>query len=321
MIRTLLTTTALVALLHTGAYAQETKTQTDTTQPAQTEQPAAKKTVKPGPIFNRDSQYQRQVNEQGYFQASQDQILASTLIGKAVYSGPNDDAERIGDVNDVVLAPNGTADAVIIGVGGFLGIGEKDVAVDFSRVNWVDRDGDRWIVVEASKEDLEAAPAFDRSMIMPNRMSSADQDNNNNTVVTTDANNKNTTTAAKQNNQQAMAAPDRSTMKKIEMTDISADNLQGKRVYGANNEDIGEISDVLLTQDGKVDAFVVDVGGFLGMGEKAVAIGTQNIDFMSDEDGDLVVFTPFTQEQLKASPEYSEQAYQTDRNSTVLMAP
>jgi hypothetical protein len=88
MIRTLLTSTALVALLHTGAYAQETKTDT-TTQPAQTETNQNVQTVKPGPIFNRDTQYERRVNEQGYFQFGQGQILASTLIGKAVYSGPN----------------------------------------------------------------------------------------------------------------------------------------------------------------------------------------------------------------------------------------
>lgn len=326
MIRTLLTSTALVALLHTGAYAQETQTQT-TTQPAQTETNQNVQTIEPGPIFNRDTKYERRVNEQGYFQSGEGQILASTLIGKAVYSGPNEDAERIGDVNDVVLGANGSADAVIIGVGGFLGLGEKDVAVDFSRVNWIDRDGDRWIVVEATKEDLEAAPAYDRSVTMPNRVSSVDQNapatNNadNNQAVATDTNNTTTTTTTTAANQQPMTAPDRTKMKAVDMTAISADNLQGKRVYGANNEDIGEISDVLMTQDGKVDAFVVDVGGFLGMGEKSVAIGTQKIDFMSDEDGELVVFTPFTQEQLKASPEYSEQAYQTDRNSTVLMAP
>jgi sporulation protein YlmC with PRC-barrel domain len=247
-----------------------------------------------------------------------------------VYSGPNEDAERIGDVNDVVLGPNGNADAVIIGVGGFLGIGEKDVAVDFDRVSWVDRDGDRWIIIQATKEDLEAAPTYDRSATMPNQMSSVDQNNvapantnnvDNNQAVVVDNNNATTTTTTTTAANQPMAAPDRTKMKAVDMSQISADNLQGKRVYGANNEDIGEISDVLVTQDGKVDAFVVDVGGFLGLGEKSVAIGTQNIDFMSNEDGDLVVFTPFTQEQLEASPEYSEQAYQTDRNSTVLMAP
>lgn len=333
MIRTLLTTTAMVALLSTGAaYAQDT--QTDTTQQTTTKQQTTQ-TKKPGTIFNRETKYQRQVNEKGYFQAGQGEILASTLIGKAVYSGPNEDADRIGDVNDVVLSPNGTAEAVIIGVGGFLGIGEKDVAVDFERVSWVDRNGSRYIVVEANKEDLEAAPAFDRSITEPAKVSSNDGTATNNdgtvmtkgtgeTVATNDNNNNTTTTTTttkKQNNQQAMAAPDRSNMKKVQMTDISADKLQGKRVYGANNEDIGEISDVLLTQDGKVDAFVVDVGGFLGMGEKSVAIGTQNIDFMSDQNGDLVVFTPFTQEQLKNQPEYSQQAYQTDRNNTVLMAP
>jgi len=352
MIRTLLTTTAMVALLGTGAaYAQDT--QTDTTQQTTTKQQTTQ-TAKPGTIFNRETKYQRQVNDKGYFQAGQGEILASTLIGKAVYSGPNEDADRIGDVNDVVLSPNGSAEAVIIGVGGFLGIGEKDVAVDFDRVSWVDRDGNRYIVVQSTKEDLEAAPKFDRSSTEPARVSSNDQNangnastndngtvaNNNNTMTTTDNNNANatdpnaqavannnnnntktTTTTTTGGNKQAMAGPDRSNMKKVQMNEISADNLQGKRVYGANNEDIGEISDVLLTQDGKVDAFVVDVGGFLGMGEKSVAIATQNIDFMSDQNGDLVVFTPFTQDQLKNQPEYSEQAYQTDRNNTVLMAP
>ena len=124
MIRTLLTTTAMVALLSTGAaYAQDT----DTTQQNKAQQTETQtvQTKKPGTIFNRETKYQRQVNEKGYFQAGQGEILASTLIGKAVYSGPNEDADRIGDVNDVVLAPNGTAEAVIIGVGGFLGIGER----------------------------------------------------------------------------------------------------------------------------------------------------------------------------------------------------
>ena len=54
----------------------------------------------------------------------------------------------------------------MIGVGGFLGIGEKDVAVGFDRVSWSDRDGQRIIVVSATKEDLQAAPEFQRTAIM-----------------------------------------------------------------------------------------------------------------------------------------------------------
>jgi len=49
-------------------------------------------------------------------------------------------------------------------------------------------------------------------------------------------------------------------------------NLRGTRVYGANNENIGEINDVLLNRSGQVAAVIIGVGGFLGIGEKDVAV-------------------------------------------------
>ena len=49
-------------------------------------------------------------------------------------------------------------------------------------------------------------------------------------------------------------------------------NLRGTRVYGANNENIGEINDVLISRTGKVAAVIIGVGGFLGIGEKDVAV-------------------------------------------------
>ena len=51
-----------------------------------------------------------------------------------------------------------------------------------------------------------------------------------------------------------------------------ASDLEGKDVYGADGESIGSISDVLLSQDGSVNAVIIGVGGFLGMGEKDVAV-------------------------------------------------
>ncbi len=59
---------------------------------------------------------------------------ASKLVGVTVYGANN---ERIGDVNEVLIDRNGNAEAVVIGVGGFLGIGEKDVAVPFKAVEWM----------------------------------------------------------------------------------------------------------------------------------------------------------------------------------------
>ena len=64
------------------------------------------------------------------------QWLASKLIGTTVVSANN---ESIGDVNDVVMERDGKVAAVIIGVGGFLGIGEKDVAVPFSQIELTSR--------------------------------------------------------------------------------------------------------------------------------------------------------------------------------------
>ena len=54
--------------------------------------------------------------------------------------------------------------SIVIGVGGFLGIGEKNVAIDFPKLSWMEANGDRWLVTDASKEQLEAMPEFDRSL-------------------------------------------------------------------------------------------------------------------------------------------------------------
>src|SRR3712207_2181836 len=67
-------------------------------------------------------------------QIQPNQVMVSKLIGTTVV-GPNN--ESIGDVNDVVVDRNGRAMAVVIGVGGFLGIGEKDVAVPFQQLDFV----------------------------------------------------------------------------------------------------------------------------------------------------------------------------------------
>lgn len=49
-------------------------------------------------------------------------------------------------------------------------------------------------------------------------------------------------------------------------------DLEGKSVYGADGESIGSISDILVSQDGSVNAVIIGVGGFLGMGQKDVAV-------------------------------------------------
>src|SRR3954451_12095461 len=64
------------------------------------------------------------------------QWRASKLKGLDVYNNSN---EKIGDIREVLLDQSGKAEAVVIGVGGFLGIGERDVAVPFSEIKFVDQ--------------------------------------------------------------------------------------------------------------------------------------------------------------------------------------
>lgn len=149
MFRTLLTTTALATFIAGGAIAQ---TNTTTQQaPAATEQAPVTTT---NPTMTNE-QAAPVVRAEGY--------LASNIIGETVYNGTGDKAENIGDVNDIVLDKDGKAKSIIIGVGGFLGIGEKNVEIAFDKIDWVEENGDRWIVVAATKDQLEAQPAFDRS--------------------------------------------------------------------------------------------------------------------------------------------------------------
>lgn len=83
--------------------------------------------------------------------------LASNYMGKTVY-GPNN--ERVGDVNDILIDRTGTATAIVVGVGGFLGMGEKNVAVPFTSIQMNPRDGRDELHMNVTKGDLEKAPSF-----------------------------------------------------------------------------------------------------------------------------------------------------------------
>lgn len=92
---------------------------------------------------------------------SKNTVLASNLLGAQVQS-PNEDT--IGSINDVIVTTDGAVEGVVIGVGGFLGIGEKDVAVELAAISMETTEtGQATFILNATKKDLEAAPAFKTS--------------------------------------------------------------------------------------------------------------------------------------------------------------
>lgn len=96
-------------------------------------------------------------------------------------------------------------------------------------------------------------------------------------------------------------------------TQVSANELIGNSIMTAQDENIGEINDLIIEQDGRVVAAVVGVGGFLGIGEKNVALPMDKFTITQNAEGDSVTLTTVeTAETLKAAPEYQTLEDQAD---------
>jgi sporulation protein YlmC with PRC-barrel domain len=121
--------TAIAATITGAAYAQESRT-TGVTSPLQT---------------------------QVLIAIPQNVTTVTNFYKQNVYD-PSD--VKVGEINDVLVDNDGKIGAFIIGVGGFLGIGEKDVAVPFNSVRATQRDGKWWLTMNASKDSLTSAPGY-----------------------------------------------------------------------------------------------------------------------------------------------------------------
>jgi sporulation protein YlmC with PRC-barrel domain len=67
---------------------------------------------------------------------------------------------KVGEISDVLVSKDGKIDAFIVGVGGFLGIGEKDVAVPFDAVHGTEKNGKWYLTMNATKDDLQKAHGY-----------------------------------------------------------------------------------------------------------------------------------------------------------------
>src|SRR5690606_5370753 len=85
-----------------------------------------------------------------------------------------------------------------------------------------------------------------------------------------------------------------------------ASDLMGLNVVGSNNENIGSVSDLLVDENGSIHAAIVGVGGFLGIGQKDVAISFESFNITRDEDGDPEARLTLTKEELENAPEFKK---------------
>ncbi len=342
MLKTLMTTTALVGLLAVGAaVAQDAAPAAPATESPAVSDPATPTdgttstdgtTAAPATDASKTMSNDASVTgaagssilASGYTVTDKDN-LATEIIGKQVYSSAAADAEHIGDVNNLVVGDHGEIAAVIIGVGGFLGMGEKNVAVNYAELEWVTaEDNTERFVLPTTKEALEAAPDFqttdaqapvDATNPPPADNAMAPADNTmapaDNAMAPADNTMAPAADAATSTDTKAAATPiDRTTLKDATIT---AKDVIGTDAYGPNDEHLGKVGDVVLGQDGStVDALVIDFGGFLGLGTKPVAVGVENLRYSLDANGNKYLFMNVTRDQLDAAIAFDANAYKAD---------
>jgi sporulation protein YlmC with PRC-barrel domain len=238
-------------------------------------------------------------------------FLASNLMGKTVYTTPRDtvagspdqrdraatpgtqvdrprttvtqrpdDWENVGDIDDFVVTPDGKVRAVLLDVGGFLGIGARTVAVNMEALDFVyshDDDDFYLVLTGTTKEQLENAPEYRH---------------HEGTALGTAPGPGYRTTPA-----EGYTA--------VEPRAVTVEELKGANVYDANQENVASIDEVLVSPEGNIERVLLDVGGWLGMGARTVAVDMDKLEVHRGRDGDVRVYVNMTEEELRQLPEYT----------------
>jgi sporulation protein YlmC with PRC-barrel domain len=174
-LKTITLSVAAASLLASGAIAQTSPSQ-DATPPAATETPAAPSGAMETPaapnattetpaapsatMSDKTTMTDKSTGAMEYVtNIAADQMLASNVTGMSVINAAG---EELGEINDLVVDQSGKPVVALIGVGGFLGIGEKDVGVPFDQLQFAMSEQNEQVarLDDATKETLEAAPSF-----------------------------------------------------------------------------------------------------------------------------------------------------------------
>jgi sporulation protein YlmC with PRC-barrel domain len=89
--------------------------------------------------------------------APKDSVTVTDWYKQTVYNSQN---STVGKVDDVLVSKSGKITTLIVGVGGFLGMDEKDVAVPFETVKMMQKDNSWRLVMDTTKDELKAAPGY-----------------------------------------------------------------------------------------------------------------------------------------------------------------
>jgi sporulation protein YlmC with PRC-barrel domain len=201
---------------------------------------------------------------------SEHQWPASDIYKADVYDNSE---HKIGNVTDLVInETDAKIRTAIIGVGGFLGIGQKDVAVPFKDLKISSRNGKEWLVLNQTKEELKSAPAW-----------SANEQRE------------------QQTSGRSVAAPSSS----LSATKWLMSDVYKADIYDNSEHKIGKITDLMIDRNGDITDVAISVGEFLGTGQKEAAVPFKDLKVSSREGKDWLVLN-MTKDDLMRAPEFNK---------------
>ena len=217
-------------------------------------------------------------------------ILASDLVGMDI---TNDEGDEVGEVGELLIDEDGTVQYVVFDVGGFLGIGEKSVAVTWDEMEIQLEDGveppaadeeispdDFTVKYTGVAADLEALPDFDISILDENGY-----------VVDEDMD----------------TADDFDATPYTGLVEVG--EFQDYNLMNSAGEDVGEVEDLVVDlSEGQVNYTVVDFGGFLGAGETTVAVPWDQLE-LDATDEDETFMLDVAQPDLEEAPVFDFDAW------------
>lgn len=189
---------------------------------------------------------------------------------------PAEEWTMAGHIAELVMTRDGTLRGVVVDAGGFLGKGATRV-VSLDELRFLpdaDEENEFFLLYTGQKDDLKAAPEYDEDEV---RLRAADM------------------------------RKDGEKVEIVQLSDLDSEAFLGLAAFGQNDNWIGEVSQVTFADDGKIDQVILDIGGFLGMGETQVALPLDMIELRRLGGDDLRAYVSATEEELQNMEPWEEE--------------
>lgn len=225
----------------------------------------------------------------------QAQVRASHLTDMRLYMPENasdaemtevadapDTWEMVGDIDDMVVTTDGQVAAILVDAGGYLGVGEDERRIDIENVRLVrdsDDEGQFFVVFSGDRSTFEQQQQFDEEQARTEGLMRASE------------------------NERMAQEMDQSPQRQeesVEWSSISTEDLLGAPVYGPEGEWVGDLSELSVSDDGNVEGAIIDVGGFLGLGEKPVMLPIDDVEVRRTGYSELRAYVSATEEELES---------------------